>query len=157
MAFRLTSFRVALAALALTSVVSSCSDDTDDDPTPATGMSWTVDGANVTANGATATTALGDLIISGFRVASGDTSNVLLNIPPRTGTFAIDANSDAGALYNASSNGLTLEASTGSITVTSYSASTTAGASTAVGTFTFTADNGTLTKTLTNGKFNVKF
>lgn len=159
MTFRYTPFRVAVAALAITTIA-SCSKDktTDPTPTPAAGMGWTMDGGSVTATAASATTLGTDLAILGLTGSASAGNGILLSIPPRTGTFAIDAtaNSVAGALFTPPT-GNTLSATTGSIVVTTYSPSTTAGASNVVGTFTFTASDGTITKTFTNGKFNVKY
>jgi hypothetical protein len=158
---RLFSFRAAAAVLAF-AAVTSCSDKKKEDPQPAVtqGMSWTMDGANVTASASTGQVLGNEVFVSGT-TGSGTTANsLILTMPKAVGTHAITATSDTGATYQMGTSGSassTYEATTGSIVVTTYTPSTTAGASNIVGTFTFTGSNGSATKTLTNGKFNVKF
>ena len=166
MAFGLTSFRVALAALALVSVASCSDDDDDNNNTPAatTSMSWTVDGANATAVRVEAADSTTYLAVQGTTTASGAGNAVVLAMPKKVGTYALSLTpgaTSAGALYaTASATDTTAYLGlTGSVVVTTYTASTTKGASNAVGTFTFTAADfgGGAPKNLTNGKFNVKF
>jgi hypothetical protein len=151
MASRLLSFRAIATALALTALVSSCSDDKNDvtPTTPAVGVSWTVDGANVTATNVQKTVTATEVTISAAAVAGSAVTSVTLNVPKTVGTYTIDANSDAGAIYSTSSDAFF--SSAGTITVTSVSPNI-------IGTYTFTgssiATTGS-TKSISNGKFNV--
>ena len=162
MALRLTSLRAAAALLALSSLV-ACSKKTDDTPTPtpapaAQGMSWTVDGANVTAASATANVL--SLHIDLIGATTGTSMGV--RVPKRAGTFAVGAGAnDATPVYNVNSASPTAFFGTsGTVVVTTYTPSTTAGASHIVGTFNFTGTTlvaPTATKAITNGKFDLKY
>lgn len=149
------SLRTATAFLALTAMAACSSKKDDATPAaPTLGMSWTVDGNNVTA-----TTAVGQSASATIETLAGATSNaggVFLDVPKTAGTYTITSTSDAGAAYivtPAQGSSQSYEATSGTIVVT--------GATTTnlTGTFTFTGtlSGGTATKTLSNGKFNVNF
>ena len=145
------SFRIAATVLAFTSLA-ACSKDKDETPAPADakGMSWTVDGSNVTALSTQSTAAGTDVLLGGATATGG----IFLSLPKTAGTYALSSTSDASAIYVVSSgqSSQTYDSTSGSIVVSSVSATN------ITGTFTFTGTlmGGTATKTLTNGKFNVE-
>ena len=161
MLFSFRSLRVATTVLALTSLA-ACSKK--DDATPAAtnpeGMSWTVDGNNVTAatavSQATAVPqAMGTtLTVVGSTGSTGAASTIFLNIPKTAGTYTLTSTSTYSATYAvtpASGSSQFYDSTAGSIVVSSVTATN------IVGTFTFTgATSGGTTKSISNGKFNVK-
>ncbi|GAB3863629.1 hypothetical protein GCM10028824_00080 [Hymenobacter segetis] len=148
---------MALATLA------SCSKKSDDTPAPApaatTGVTYTVDGAAVTATTSGATVVGTQVIVSGVSGTGTANKGVLLTLPKATGTYTLSATSNEDATYLASGNTSDFyESTSGSIVVSTYTASATAGASNIAGTFTFTGKNSAgASKTVTNGTFNVKY
>lgn len=155
MASRLLSFRAVAAALAMTALFSSCSDDSDDQPaTPAVGVSWTVDGSNVTASQVQKTVNATDIDITAAAGSATSASLISLVVPKTVGTYTINSTSVADADFT-TSTGTTAgfyNATSGTITVTSLTATN------IIGTFSFTGTatlSGTGTKTISNGKFNV--
>ena len=159
MALRLTSLRAAAALLAFSSLV-ACSKKSDDTPAPAAqGMSWTLDGANVTAAFATGIAVGGDLVVTGGTSTTNTSNNMLLTVPRRTGTFTMNDTTTVSTASYIMAGGTAYDVTSGNMVVTTYAPSTTAGASNVAGTFTFTGKliGGTTTKTITNGKFNVKY
>lgn len=161
MALRLTSLRAAATLLAFSSLV-ACSKKSDDTPAPAApaqGMSWTVDGANVTAAVATGIIVSGDLVVAGGSSTTNTSNNMLLTVPRRTGTFTMTDTTTVSTASYIMAGGAAYDVTSGNMVVTTYAPSTTAGASNVAGTFTFTGKliGGTTTKTITNGSFNVKY
>jgi hypothetical protein len=153
MQFSLRSFRVATTLLAFTALA-ACSKKDDATPTPTTteGMSWTLDGNNVTASTAIAQTSSSDVTLAG---ATGSTGGVFLDVPKTVGTYTLTSTSTASASYvltPTQGSSQFYEATTGSIVVSTVTATAISGTFT----FTGTLSGGTATKTLTNGKFNVK-
>lgn len=156
MASRLLSFHAVAAALALTTLFTSCSDDSDDNKpaTPAVGVSWTVDGSNVTASQTQKTVNATDVDITATATSGTSASLVSLTVPKAVGTYTINSTSVASADYTSgnSTGGAFYSADSGTITVTSLTATN------IIGTFSYTATasfGGTGTKNITNGKFNV--
>ncbi|MBD2766617.1 hypothetical protein IC235_01765 [Hymenobacter sp. BT664] len=155
MSFSLHSLRVATTVLAFASL-SACSKKKDDPApapaAPATGVSWTIDGSNVTAAGVLARS-----VGTGVIITASTTSNtsVILGVARRVGTYALPdptGTGDQAALYSTGpAANQTYNATAGTITVTSVTATN------IVGTFTFTGSNGTASKTVSNGQFNVNF
>jgi hypothetical protein len=155
MSFQLRSLRVATTVLTL-SFLAACSSKKDDaTPTPAdtTGMSWTVDGNNVT-NAASVAQATGStLTLTG---ANGTTGGIFLEDVPKTaGTYTLSSTSTVSASYivtPTTGTSQSYDATSGSIVVSSVTATNISG------TFTFTGTlfGGTATKAVTNGKFNIK-
>ena len=150
----LRTFRTAATVLAF-SALAACSKKEEPTPTPAPvtqGMSWTVDGANVTATSALGQALAGSttLLVAG---ATGNTGGVFLDVPKTVGTYPLTSTSDAGAslLVNGSGSTQSFDSTSGTLVVTSVTANN------VVGTFTFTGSNGTATKTVTNGKFNANY
>jgi hypothetical protein len=146
-------FRVATTILAF-AALAACSKKEDATPTPTAteGMSWTLDGSNVTAASAIAQTSGTEVILAG---ATGSTGGVFLTVPKTVGTYSLASTSAASANYALTptqGSSQFYEATTGSIVVSTVTATAISG------TFTFsgTLSGGTATKTLTNGKFNVK-
>ncbi|MBH8560567.1 DUF6252 family protein [Hymenobacter negativus] len=162
MMFSFRSLRAATTVMAL-ATLAACSkkDDATPTPTPAatTGVTYTVDGATVTATTAGATVLGNQVVVSGVSGTGTANKGVLLTLPKSTGTYTLSATSNEEASYLASGNSSDIYDSTsGTIVVTTYSASTTSGASNIAGTFTFTGKNSAgATKTVTNGTFNVKY
>lgn len=149
----LRSLRFATTILAFTALA-ACSKKDDATPTPTAteGMSWTLDGNNVTASTAIAQTSGSDVTLAG---ATGSTGGVFLDVPKTVGTYTLTSTSTASASYVATptqGSSQFYEATTGSIVVSTVTAT----AITGTFTFTGTLSSGTATKTLTNGKFNVK-
>ncbi|MDO7877485.1 DUF6252 family protein [Hymenobacter sp. ASUV-10] len=155
MASRLLSFRAVATALAMTALFSSCSDDSDDQPaTPAVGVSWTVDGNNVTASQVQKTVGTTEVSISAAAGSATSASGITLTVPKAVGTYTISATSAADATYTTATSGSAglYGATSGTIAVTSLTATN------IIGTYSFTgtdAIGGTATKTISNGKFNV--
>lgn len=151
MAFRLRYFRAAATLLALTSLA-ACSKKDDATPDPA-GMSWTVDGSNVTASSAVAhTSGANTVTLAG---ATSDTGGLFLDVPKTAGTYKLSSTSNESATYivtPSQGSSQVYDATSGSIIVSSVSATNISGTFT----FTGTLSGGTATKTLTNGRFNVK-
>lgn len=150
----LRTFRTAATVLAF-SALAACSKKEEPTPTPTPvtqGMSWTVDGANVTATSALGQAFAGSttLVVAG---ATGNTGGVFLDVPKTVGTYPLTSTSDAGAslLVNGSGSTQSFDSTSGTMVVTSVTANN------VVGTFTFTGSNGTATKTVTNGKFNANY
>ena len=150
------SFRVATTVLALTSLA-ACSKKDNVTPTPAAnpeGMSWTVDGNNVTAVTAVSQAMGTTLTVVGSTGSTGAASTVSLDIPKTAGTYTLTSTSTYGASYAvtpASGSSQFYDSTAGSIVVSSVTATN------IVGTFTFTgATSGGTTKSISNGKFNVK-
>ncbi|MDO7853720.1 DUF6252 family protein [Hymenobacter convexus] len=163
MMLSLPSLRTATTMLALVSLA-ACSKKSEDTPTPTppaatTGVTYTVDGAAVTATTSGATVVGNQIIVSGVSGTGTANKGVLLTLPKATGTYTLSATSNEDATYLASGNTSDFyESTSGSIVVTTYAASTTTGASNIAGTFTFTGKNSAnATKTVTNGTFNVKY
>ncbi|RZL16126.1 MAG: hypothetical protein EOO62_02175 [Hymenobacter sp.] len=153
MQFYLRSFRLAATVLAFTSLA-ACSKKDDATPTPTAteGMSWTIDGSNVTATTAVAQSSGTDVTLAG---STGSTGGVFLDMPKTAGTYTLSSTSAASASYVVTpSQGSSqfYDATSGSIVVSTVTATAISG------TFTFTGklSGSTATKTLTNGKFNVK-
>ncbi|GAB2875628.1 DUF6252 domain-containing protein [Hymenobacter ruber] len=156
MMFSFRSLRAATTVMAL-ATLASCSKKSDDTPAPAAanteGMSWTVDGANVTAAVALSQTLGSTFAVSGTTSASGAGTSVTLFIPKTAGTYTLAPNGTNTALYAvtpASGNSAIYDATTGTIVVSSVTATNISG------TFTFTGSTGSATKAISNGKFNVK-
>ncbi|WP_310392321.1 DUF6252 family protein [Hymenobacter sp.] len=152
MLLRFRYFRTLAALAAITSLGACSKDDPKPNPTDAVGMSWTVDGTNVTANTAVAQASGNDVIIGGATSATG---GVFLEVPKTAGTYTLTSMSAQSASYVVTpTQGASkiYDSTSGSIVVSSVSATN------IIGTFTFTGteSGGTATKTLTNGKFNVK-
>lgn len=153
MAFRLLSFRAA-TLLALTTLA-ACSSKKDD-PTPAAptmGMSWAVDGGNVTASSAVAKISGNDVTIAG---ATSNSGGVFIDVPKAAGTYTLTSTSNESATYivtPATGASQSYDSTSGTVIVTSSSATNIAGTFT----FTGTSTSGTTTKTLTNGKFNINY
>ena len=150
------SFRVATTVLALTSLA-ACSKKDNVTPTPAAnpeGMSWTVDGNNVTAVTAVSQAMGTTLTVVGSTGSTGAASTVFLDIPKTAGTYTLTSTSTYSATYAvtpASGSSQFYDSTAGSIVVSSVTATN------IVGTFTFTgATSGGTTKSISNGKFNVK-
>lgn len=139
--------------LAFTSLA-ACSKKDDATPTPTAteGMSWTVDGNDITTATAVSQTTGTDVMLAGSTSSSG---GVFLDMPKTVGTYTLSSTSAASASYvvtPAQGSSQFYDATSGSIVVSTVT-------STAIsGTFTFTSklSGGTATKILTNGKFNVK-
>lgn len=117
------------------------------------GMSWTVDGSNVTASSAVSQASSGNLVT--LAGATGSTGGVFLDVPKTVGSYTITSTSDASASYvvtPASGGSQFYDGTTGTIVVSAVSATN------ITGTFTFTGTGSSAasTKTITNGKFNVK-
>lgn len=152
MSFQLRSLRTAATVLAFASLAACSSKKDDATPAPTQGMSWTVDGSNVTASSAVGVASGTEVTVAG---ATGNTGGVFLDVPKTVGTYTISSTSAAGANYvvtPSSGGSQSYDATSGSIVVTSVSANN------IVGTFTFTgAGSGSTSKTLTNGKFNANF
>ena len=153
---RLRYFRF-VAALATLTSLAACSKD---DPKPAAnpmGMSWTVDGNNVTATTTNKDASGTEILIAGIAGTQTNSSAILLNVPKVVGTYTITSGSDTGAAYQTimGTTDATYNAESGTITVTSLTATNIAG------TFTFTGegeDSSGATKpakTISNGKFNI--
>ncbi|WP_210517652.1 DUF6252 family protein [Hymenobacter terricola] len=154
MMFSFRSLRVATTVMAL-ATLAACSKKDDATPAPAPnpeGMSWTVDGNNVTATTAVSQAASGTLVT--LAGATSSTGGVFLDVPKVVGTYPVTSTSDASASYvvtPSTGSSQFYDATTGTIVVSAVSATSISG------TFTFTgAGTGAATKTLTNGKFNVK-
>ena len=150
------SLRVATTVLALTSLA-ACSKKDNVTPTPAAnpeGMSWTVDGNNVTAVTAVSQAMGTTLTVVGSTGSTGAASTVYLDIPKTAGTYTLTSTSTYSATYAvtpASGSSQFYDSTAGSIVVSSVTATN------IVGTFTFTgATSGGTTKSISNGKFNVK-
>ena len=156
MALRLTSLRAAAALLALSSLV-ACSKKSDDPAVPVTpvGMSWTADGAAVTAASTQKSVSSTRYTFTGSFASAAGSSSVQLQMPNAAGTYLIAAGGNASALYSASvGTTATLYASTsGTITVTSVTATNVTGTFDFVGRDAFGGT--TNTKTVSNGKFNI--
>jgi hypothetical protein len=153
MQFNLCSFRLAATVLAFASLA-ACSKKDDATPTPTAteGMSWTIDGSNVTASSAVSQTMGTDVTLAG---ATNATGGVFLDMPKTVGTYTLSSSSAANASYAVTpTQGSTkfYESTSGSIVVSTVTATAISGTFT----FTGTLSDGTATKTLTNGKFNVK-
>ena len=154
MMLTLRTFRTAATVLAF-SALAACSKKEEPTPTPAPvtqGMSWTVDGANVTATSAVGHSIAGHTIM-GVTGVTGSTDGMYLYVPKTVGTYPLTSTSGAGASLLVSSSGSTrsFESTSGSMVVTGVTANN------VVGTFTFTGSSGTATKTVTNGKFNANY
>ncbi len=137
------------SGLALGSLA-GCSKDSADPK----GMSWTLDGSNVTAGETTAYTSsssTNNLVIAGRRDKGNTYPQVFFVVPKRSGTFDLSGNDVAG--YYLESSTSAYEAVTGSVALTKYSTSNVSG------TFTFTGEKTTSTarKSVTNGKFNIDY
>ncbi|GAB3722520.1 hypothetical protein GCM10027594_03280 [Hymenobacter agri] len=149
------SLRTTAAALALVSLA-ACSKKNDATPTPAAdtmGMSWTVDGNNVTASTAVSQAVSGNLVT--LAGSTGNTGGIFLDVPKTAGTYTITSSSDASASYvvtPSSGSSQFYDATSGTIVVSTVSATSISGTFT----FTGTVSGGTATKAITNGKFNVK-
>ena len=156
MAFRLRYLRTYATLLALTSLA-ACSSKHDPKPVAdPMGMSWTVDGNNVTATQTDKTVTTSDLKLDGGAGSASGGSAISLMIPKKAGTYDLaSSTNDASAVYavTSSTNGTGYLATTGTITVTALTATN------VTGTFTFTgadiSGSTTTTKTITNGKFNI--
>jgi hypothetical protein len=155
MMFFFRSLRAATTVMAL-ATLAACSKKDDATPTPAAnpeGMSWTVDGNNVTATTAVSQASTGNLVT--LAGATSSTGGVFLDVPKAVGTYPVTSTSDASASYvvtPSTGSSQFYDATTGTIVVSAVSATSISG------TFTFTGagSSGSTTKTLTNGKFNVK-
>lgn len=155
MAFRLRHLRTYATLLALTSLA-ACS--SKNDPTPAAdaaGMSWTVDGSNVTAIMTDKTVSADDIKLDGATGTISGSTVVELTMPKKVGTYDLASGStNAIAIYaiGNTSSGTGYFATSGTITVSNLSATN------VTGTFTFKGEElgGTKpAKTITNGKFNI--
>jgi len=155
MTFQLPSTRALVALLALTTLLAACSDDSDPNPPPTEGMSWTVGGSAVAANSYQPNVSGTDITLTGSSISSTAFSSVTLTLPLQTGTYNLaTVGTDIKAVYVAgtgTTSGTAYYATSGTATVTSVSATK------FVGTFSFSgADaNGGATKSISNGKFNV--
>lgn len=153
MQFTLRSFQLAATVIAFTSLA-ACSKKDDATPTPTAteGMSWTVDGNNITTATAVSQTTGTDVTLAG---STGSTGGVFLDMPKTVGTYTLSSTSTASASYVVTptqGSSQFYDATSGSIVVSTVTATAISG------TFTFTGklSGSTATKTLTNGKFNVK-
>lgn len=154
------------AALLLLAGLAACSSSKKDDPTPdPMGLSWTVDGGNVSTT-TTQSQKSNSLITVAGTVASGSTSSYLsLQIPNAVGTYTFGASSLASATYSTTSGSNStvyyagpLPLSTGQTVIGSGTIVVTALTATNVkGTFTFSGSNinSNTSKAITNGTFNV--
>ena len=156
MLFNIPSLRLAATVLAFASL-SACSKKKDDAPAPTNpeGMSWTVDGGNVTAATAVSQTSGSDITLAGGTGTTGASSGIFLEVPKTAGTYTLSSTSNSSASYQvtpASGSTQSYEATTGTIVVSGITATN------ITGTYTFTGTdvNGTTSKTISNGKFNVK-
>lgn len=154
--------RTATTVLALTSLA-ACSSKKDD-ATPATtptGVSWTVDGNNVTAANIQKTTSGNNFEFAGsYTTSTTNSSGVDITVPKVVGTYAIPGSGATAiqALYllvTPNTSPAVYYATSGTVTVTSVTATNIVGTFTFSGTDTFTGTP--LTKSITNGKFNVTF
>lgn len=159
---KLTSspIRIAAALLALASTVACSKKEEAAAPTPAPNpnvsastMSWTVDGAAVTA----ATVTANDLPSSGGIVIVGTANNttVQLAFTKAANTYVLSPTGASSATAFYSANGVNYAAGTdrgtGTITVASLTSSN------IVGTFSLNPASSTnATKAITNGSFNIK-
>lgn len=157
----LSSFRFLRAAIPVMALVSlvACSKKEEVAPTPAVppeGMTWTVDGGDVTAATSLSQLVGTTLIVSGVATTSGATTSILLQDVPKTaGLYPLTSTSVISASYIVTpatgSASQFYEATTGSIAISSVTATN------IIGTFTFSGLNvNGSAKNLTNGKFNVK-
>ncbi|TYZ07592.1 hypothetical protein FY528_14615 [Hymenobacter lutimineralis] len=140
-------------------VSTACSKD---EPTPAVGSSWLVDGQEQKSESVFADGSNNELQIDVYQKSSSSAGNgsavvLTLRVPKRTGTYSLTSSStQASAGYadyapDGQGKGLYL-ATSGSITLSTLTATS------ATGTFTFTgtaSGNPQFTKTITNGKFQV--
>lgn len=164
MLFSFRSLRAATTVLALTTLA-ACSKKGDATPaTPATtpaGVSWTVDGNNVTAANIQKTSTGNNFEFAGtLTTSTTNSSGVDITVPKAVGTYAIPGSGATAiqALYllvTPATSPAVYYANSGSVTVTSVSATNIVGTFTFTGTDTFTGT--TLSKTITNGKFNINF
>ena len=153
-----------VAALAAIFLLAACSKSSapDPTPTPASGMSWQVDGQPVTAS-STATVNQGTVVSV---VGYGPANTVLgLEVPKAVGTYTFAPAVPASAYFNANSSypvtpvyragddGSGMVAGYGTIVVTDAAANLLAG------TFTFTGidRNTSASKTITAGTFRVGY
>ena len=164
MMFSIRSFRAAATVLALTSLA-ACSSKKDDATPAATttpaGVTWTVDGTNVTAANIQKSTSGNNFEFAGsLTTSTTNSSGVDITVPKTVGTYAIPGSGATAiqALYllvTPTTSPAVYYATSGSVTVTSVTATNIVGTFTFTGSDTFTGT--TLTKTITNGKFNVAF
>jgi hypothetical protein len=157
MLFGLRSFRCAATVLLALTFLAACSKDDADPDTSTPGISWTVDGTNVTAytiDKVVSTTSIRLNAVAGTVSGSG---SLILIAPKKAGTYILSptsASTEAHAFYSASTSttATPYEASAGSIVITTLTATN------VTGTFTFTGDEmqgGSTRKVITNGKFNI--
>ena len=136
--------------LALTTAM-ACSKK--DDPLPSPGMTWSVDGSNITAvdyNGQKSGT---DIIISGSTSTSNSGNDVYLKMPRRTGTYNLSPSTTDVAAFYFENGTIEYTGLSGSIVVSTVTSDN------IKGTFSFNGarTNSSSTKNVTNGKFNINF
>lgn len=148
-------------ALATMAACSSKKDDATPAATTPAGVTWTVDGTNMTATNIQKSTSGNNFEFAGtITTSTTNSSGVDITVPKTVGTYAIPGSGATAiqALYllvTPTTTPAVYNATGGSVTVSSVTATNIVGTFTFTGTDTFTGT--TLTKTITNGKFNLAF
>ena len=158
MTLSLRSFRTAATLVAITAFAACSSKKDDPAAPPAPGVTWTVDGNNITATNIQRSNSGNNFEFAGSYTTSTSSSvGVDITLPKAVGTYAVPGSGATAvqAIYVAITPGGAAGyiGTAGTVTVTSVTATN------IIGTFSFTGtdsfNGNSTTKTITNGKFNV--